>query len=73
MEQDIFKTGGSIWGNKPKSKQYSEKTREQEMKEISEDATRQAKAILDEIIKKRYYTEEDFKNIINQACWIEKI
>jgi 3-oxoacyl-[acyl-carrier-protein] synthase III len=79
MEKNIFETGGSIWGNKPKSKKEVQlefeytKTREQEMKEISEDATKQVKSILDEVIKRGYYTEEDIKNIVNQASWIEKI
>jgi hypothetical protein len=48
------------------------KTREEEMKEISADATRQLKAILDEIIAKGNYSISDFTNIINTAVWIER-
>ena len=74
----------SIWGEKPKRKEYkmtkgeqqefefAKKTPEECMKEISEDSKKQLYAILDEILARGSYEERDIKNIVNCACWIER-
>lgn len=55
---------------KQKEFEFAQKTSEEYMKEISADANKQLKIILDEIIDKGYYSDNDFTNIVNQAKWI---
>ena len=52
---------------------FMKKTREQEMKELSRDATASLKEVLDVILKRKFYNDEDIKLIVNRAQWIERI
>jgi vacuolar-type H+-ATPase subunit E/Vma4 len=52
---------------------FIKKKYEEEMKQISEDAKRQLCNILEEIILKREYNEDDIRDIVDTACWIERI
>jgi len=52
---------------------FAKPTAEEAMKEISNSAKKQLLIILDNIIYKGSYDDRDVNNIINEACWIERI